>query len=74
MIKFFMKIGLTISISGIIILILGIIFYLQGLSIVGPESSFMYANPKWITYGFEIIVVGVIIIGIGSGIRVLKRN
>ncbi len=69
-----MKIGLTVSISGIIILILGIIFYLQGLSIVGPESSFMYSNPKWITYGFEIIIAGIIIIGIGSGIKIIKRN
>jgi hypothetical protein len=69
-----MKIGLTVSISGVIILILGIIFYLQGLSILGPESSFMYSNPKWITYGFEIIIVGIIIIGIGSGIKIIKRN
>jgi hypothetical protein len=69
-----MKIGITVSISGVIILILGIIFYLQGLSILGPESSFMYSNPKWITYGFEIIIVGIIIIGIGSGIKIIKRN
>jgi hypothetical protein len=69
-----MKIGFTVSIIGIIILILGIIFYLQGLSIVGPESSFMYSNPEWITYGFEIIIVGVIIIGIGSGIKIIKKS
>ncbi len=69
-----MKIGLTVSISGVIILILGIIFYLQGLSILGPESSFMYSNPKWITYGFEIIIAGIIIMGIGSGIKIIKRN
>jgi hypothetical protein len=69
-----MKIGFMVSIIGIIILILGIIFYLQGLSILGPESSFMYSNPKWITYGFEIIIVGVIIIVIGSGIKIIKRN
>ena len=69
-----MNIGIIVSISGVIFVILGIIFYLQGLSLVGPESSFMYSNPKWITYGFEIIIVGVIIIGIGSGIKILKRN
>jgi len=69
-----MKIGFIVSIIGIIILILGIIFYLQGLSIVGPESSFMYSNPKWITYGFEIIIGGVIIIGIGSGIKIIKKS
>ena len=69
-----MKIGFTVSIIGIIILILGIIFYLQGLSIVGPESSFMYSNPKWITYGLEIIIAGVIIIGVGSGIKIIKKS
>ncbi len=69
-----MKIGFTVSIIGIIILILGIIFYLQGLSIVGPESSFMYSNPEWITYGFEIIITGVIIIGVGSGIKIIKKS
>jgi hypothetical protein len=69
-----MNIGLIVSISGVIFVILGIIFYLQGLSLVGPESSFMYSNPKWITYGFEIIIAGVIIIGIGSGVKILKRN
>jgi hypothetical protein len=41
---------------------------------VGPESSFMYSNPKWVTYGFEIIITGIIIIGIGSGIKIIKRN
>jgi hypothetical protein len=69
-----MKIGFIVSIIGIIVLILGIIFYLQGLSIVGPESSFMYSNPEWITYGFEIIIVGVIIIGVGSGIKIIKKS
>ena len=69
-----MKIGIIVSVSGVIFVILGIIFYLQGLSLVGPESSFMYSNPKWITYGFEIIIAGVIIIGIGSGVKILKRN
>jgi hypothetical protein len=69
-----MKIGLTVRSIGLIVLILGIIFYLQGLSIVGPESSFMYSNPKWVTYGFEIIIAGIIIIGIGSGIKIIKRN
>ena len=69
-----MNIGIIVSVSGVIFVILGIIFYLQGLSLVGPESSFMYSNPKWITYGFEIIIAGVIIIGIGSAIKILKRN
>jgi len=57
---------------GIITFIFGLIFDLQGQSIVGPESSFMYANPNWITYGIEIMVVGTIIIGIGIISEILK--
>ena len=60
-----MKTGKCIICSGIITTILGIIFHLQGHSIVGPESSFMYANPEWITYGIQIIIIGIFAIGIG---------
>ena len=58
---------------GIISFIFGLIFDLQGQSIVGPESSFMYANPDWITYGIQIMIGGIIIIGIGSVLRILKK-
>ena len=50
---------------GLLILIFGIIFFLQGNSIVGPTSSFMYSNPKWIVYGQDIVIVGVIVIALG---------
>lgn len=58
---------------GSIIFIFGLIFDLQGQSIVGPKSSFMYANPDWITYGIQIMIGGIIIIGIGSVLRILKK-
>ena len=58
---------------GIITFIFGLIFDLQGQSIVGPESSFMYANPDWITYGIEIMIIGAIVIGIGTIWKVLKK-
>jgi uncharacterized membrane protein len=61
-------------IIGTIILILGLIFHLQGQSIIGPESSFMYSNPEWITYGIQIVIVGIIIVAAGIGISVIKRN
>tara|TARA_B110000858_G_C17722595_1_gene436014 strand:+ start:333 stop:560 length:228 start_codon:yes stop_codon:yes gene_type:complete len=57
---------------GIITLIFGLIFHLQGQSVIGPESSFMYANPNWITYGIGIMIVGIIIIGIGIISEILK--
>ena len=58
---------------GMISFIFGLIFDLQGQSIVGPESSFMYANPDWITYGIQIMVGGIIMIGIGIVLKILKK-
>ena len=69
-----MRLGTATTIIGVIITILGVIFHLQGQSIVGPESSFMYKNPDWITYGMQIAIVGIIIIISGITIKVIKRN
>ena len=41
---------------------------------IGPESSFMYSNPDWITYGIQISIVGIIIVMVGIGIKIIKRN
>ena len=68
-----MKKGYAVIVIGIITFIFGVIFDLQGQSIVGPESSFMYANPDWITYGIEIMIIGTIIIGMGITWKVLKK-
>ncbi len=57
--------SLPIIISGIIIMIFGIIFQFQGQGVIGPEQSFMYENPSWINNGIYIGMVGVIIILIG---------
>ena len=65
--------GYSIVGIGIITFIFGLIFDLQGQSIVGPESSFMYANPNWITYGIQIMIGGIIVIGIGSALKILKK-
>ena len=51
--------GIPVIGIGSIVFIFGLIFDLQGQSIVGPESSFMYANPDWITYGIQIMVGGI---------------
>jgi len=68
-----MKKGYAVIVIGIITFIFGVIFDLQGQSIVGPESSFMYANPDWITYGIEIMIIGAIVIGMGTIWKVLKK-
>ncbi len=69
-----MKVVKSLVIIGAIVLIFGIIFHLQGHSVIGPQSSFMYSNPDWITYGIEISIVGIIIIVAGIGIKIIKRN
>ncbi len=61
-----------VIITGIIITIFGFIFHLQGQEVVGPESSFMYSNPDWIDHGIQIVVVGIIILGIGIGLNFKK--
>ena len=68
-----MKPSRPIIIAGIIVLIFGIIFHYQGQGVVGPESSFMYANPDWISYGQQIAIIGIIILGIGIGLMVSKK-
>ena len=68
MVKGFPVIGI-----GSILFIFGLIFDLQGQSIVGPESSFMYANPDWITYGIQIMVLGITIIGVGTLLKIFKK-
>jgi hypothetical protein len=57
--------SLPIIISGIIVMIFGIVFQFQGQGVIGPESSFMYENPSWIDNGIYIGMIGVIIILIG---------
>ncbi len=64
----------SLVLIGTIVLIFGLIFHLQGHSVIGPESSFMYSNPDWITYGIQISIVGITIIGVGIGIKKIKRN
>ncbi len=61
-------------IVGVLIMIFGLIFHLQGQSVIGPESSFMYSNPDWTTYGIQIAIVGIIMIAVGTGISIIKRN
>jgi hypothetical protein len=56
---------LLLIIVGILILLAGIVFALQGVGIVGPESSFMFNNPTWIYQGVASIVIGLLIVVAG---------
>ena len=64
----------AVIITGIGIMIMGVIFHLQGQSIVGPESSFMYSNPQWVTYGIQIVIAGCVIVAAGISLSFIKRN
>ena len=68
-----MRVGKSIIIVGVAVFVAGIIFHFQGHGAVGPESSFMYSNPEWVTYGQEIAIIGIIILAIGIGLMVSKR-
>ena len=57
--------SLPIIISGIIIMIFGIVFQFQGQGVIGPESSFMYENSSWINNGIYIGMIGVMVILVG---------
>ena len=61
-----MKLSLIIIIIGLIILFLGVVFYFQSKSIVGPAQSYMYSNPDWSANGFIIISMGLSLVLIGS--------
>ena len=61
-----MKLSLILIIIGLIVLFLGVVFYFQSKSIVGPQQSFMYSNPDWSTNGFIIISIGLSLLLIGS--------
>ncbi|HSD05220.1 MAG TPA: hypothetical protein VLB45_05645 [Nitrosopumilaceae archaeon] len=60
-----MKHGKLLIISGMIIIASGTVFYFQGQSVIGPESSFMYSNPEWITNGQWIVIIGIIVLAAG---------
>ena len=68
-----MNIWRGIVIIGAGISILGVIFHLQGQSVIGPESSFMYANPDWVSFGIQIAISGIIISAAGMSIKFIKR-
>jgi hypothetical protein len=68
-----MRIWGMITVVGTIVFLFGIIFHLQGQSVIGPESSFMYANPEWVFLGIQIAVLGIVISAIGISIKLIRK-
>ena len=61
-----MRLGRQVIIFGIILTFFGVIFQFQGRGQIGPESSFMYYNKNWISYGMIIIASGITVSGFGA--------
>ena len=57
---------------GLVVIAFGTVFFLQGNSVVGPTTSFMYSNPQWIVNGEFIAISGIIILAVGIGISLLR--
>jgi len=74
--KISMKRAILLVIPGVVIMIFGIVFHGQGHGEIGPETSFMYQNPDWITFGFEIAILGLLIIcgSIGYAVYCAKKR
>ncbi len=69
-----MKVAKVVIIAGVVIMIMGVIFHFQGQSMIGPQSSFMYSNPEWVTYGIQIAVLGGIVLAVGISFGLIKRD
>jgi len=61
----FRYIGKAVTLIGLVMVVLGIIFTLQSKSVVGPTSSFMYSNSEWTINGYIIVTTGIIISALG---------
>lgn len=61
-----MRLGKPVIIVGIIMIFFGAIFQFQGRGQIGPESSFMYHNTEWVSYGIAIIGFGIAVSGLGA--------
>ena len=53
-------------VSGLIIVVAGLVFALQGSGYVGPPSSSMFMNPMWILLGSIIAATGIAISVVGG--------
>lgn len=60
--------------AGVVVMILGAIFHLQGIGIVGPQSSFMYTSPEWVGYGLYVHLAGLTAVAFWVVRRVRSRR
>ncbi len=59
-----------LSVVGLVVALLGILWMLQGLGVVRwPASSFMIGDQVWVTIGSAVAAAGVLLILIGRRLR-----
>jgi hypothetical protein len=51
---------LLLILVGVLLVLAGFVFTLQGMGIVGPQGSFMFNNPTWIYQGVAVMVIGIL--------------
>ena len=61
-----------LALVGVLLLLAGFVFVLQGMGIVGPDSSFMFNNPTWIYQGVAVMAVG--LLALGGGLNLSRRQ
>jgi hypothetical protein len=57
----------VLLIVGIILILSGLTFFGQGEKFVPTPSSSMYGNPSWVYYGLIIAVIGVVLAVVSLG-------
>ncbi len=55
--------------AGVVAMLVGGTFALQGLGLVGPSSSFMVGDRSWVAYGIGIAAVGAVLAYTGFAVR-----
>ncbi len=66
--------GGFLLVLGFLAIMMGTVFTLQGLGILGPSSSFMVNNADWITYGLAVAAAGAALGYAGLRIRRTRGN
>ncbi len=56
------RIALALLVVGVVVVLAGLTFTLQGLGYVGPVGGLMYNNPVWVTQGELTFVIGAILV------------
>ena len=52
---------LYLLVPGVLLALAGFVFTLQGLGIVGPNSSFMFKSASWIYQGLAVFFLGLLL-------------